>query len=77
VLLICSNLAELLIHSRHFFEEGEKLYKEGLEIVGGHNDVRTNNCSVNLSILQTIEIALAGLQLAKGELDEGLPHLER
>ena len=34
-----SNLAELLLHSRRNFKEAEELYKRGLTITAGANDV--------------------------------------
>jgi len=58
---ILSNLSELLVHSRFAFEEAEKLYMEGLEAAGGYHE--------------TIQVALAGLWLAKGERDKGMQSL--
>ncbi|PRP85015.1 hypothetical protein PROFUN_07303 [Planoprotostelium fungivorum] len=58
-----SNLAELLVHSRFNFEEAETLYRRALEAHGGCHE--------------TIEVALAGLLLAKGNQQEGLHYLRR
>eukprot|EP01116_Phalansterium_solitarium_P008926 TRINITY_DN22898_c0_g1_i1.p1 TRINITY_DN22898_c0_g1~~TRINITY_DN22898_c0_g1_i1.p1 ORF type:complete len:619 (+),score=181.33 TRINITY_DN22898_c0_g1_i1:71-1927(+) len=56
-----SNLAELVLHWRLDFDTAEQLYAEGLELSGGANE--------------TIQMALAGLTLARGNLAEGLPAL--
>jgi len=44
-----SNLAELLVHSHHQYEEAEKLYLQGLEMISGAHE--------------TIVVALAALRL--------------
>lgn len=58
-----SNLAELLVHSRNQFEEAEKLYQGALSVHGGCHE--------------TIEVALAGLLLAKGQTENGISYLRR
>lgn len=63
-----SNLAELLAHARGCFDEAEALYKEGLELVGGYNDV-------HIKISATIELALVGLHLAQNQIQGGLSQL--
>jgi hypothetical protein len=69
-----SNLAELLMHSRLNFEEAERLYKKGLVLAGGYNDVSGLH-SWFLILLQTIEVALGSLMLAQNKIEEGLNYL--
>lgn len=57
-----SNLAELLLHSCQRIDEAQNLYEQALQRARGHNE--------------TVEVALVGVRLVKGEREAGLKALD-